>query len=280
MQLKLFKTLWGYTGDVADAVREAVAEGYDGIEAPVPVTAADRARLAALLSDAGLDYIAEIATTGTYVPNRSLSLQDHLDDLARRTAQLQELHPLFITCLGGCDAWPLAESLAFFRQAIGIAGMAGMNISFETHRGRSLFNPWITRQVVEMLPELRLTCDFSHWYVVCEGIQQSEQEIIRQLVPRARHIHGRVGYDQGPQVPDPRSAVYARELEQHLKWWRWIWEQQYKDGCEWTSVTPEFGPDGYDYRNPATGATLIEPGMLNNWMASRLRNEYRKTVEI
>ncbi len=278
MQLKLFKTLWGFTGDYKDAVQSAIQNRFDGIEGAVPDTVAGAEQLATLLADSGLNYIAELATTGTYVPDRSLTIQDHLDDLAIRLTRLKYLRPLFVTCLGGCDSWRLPDSLEFLRRAIELADNANIHISFETHRGRSLFNPWITRQIIDLIPELQITCDFSHWYVVCEGIQASEESIIREVVSHASHIHARVGYDQGPQVPDPRSPLYARELARHLTWWGWIWQQHAAGAREYTTVTSEFGPDGYDYRDSTTGRSLIEPELLNNWMAARLRSEYKHLI--
>lgn len=275
MHLKIFRTLWGYSGDYDAAVEDACQHGFSGIEAPVPATTDQSERLARLLELHQLDYIAEIATTGSYVPDRRLTPEDHINDLAVNLDRLKPLQPVLVTCLGGCDAWPLAQSIDFLARATALADGHDHQISFETHRGRSLFNPWVTRQIVDALPEIRLTCDFSHWYVVCEGLQQTERAIIGSLVENAEHIHCRVGYAQGPQVPDPRSEVYAEELHQHLDWWSAIWQQHHSNRREYTTATPEFGPDGYDYREPSTGKTLIEPDMLNRWMAGRLRNEFK-----
>lgn len=276
MRLKLFKTLWGFKGDYKDAVLSAKQHGFDGLEGPAPATSAAADQFAQLLAEQNLEYIAEIATTGTYIPNRSLAVRDHLQDLDGRLKRLKGLKPLFITCLGGCDAWSREQSLGFLSRAIEIAGNYGHTISFETHRGRSLFNPWITRTIVDIMPELRITCDFSHWCVVCEGLQSGEEEIILSLVKHAEHVHGRIGYDQGAQVPDPRSPLYSRELRRHLKWWQWIWQQHSSEKRAYTTVTPEFGSDGYDYRDPVTGTSLIEPEVLNHWMAGYLREQYQQ----
>jgi len=276
MDLKIFRTMWGYSGDYASAFEYAREHGFAGIEGPVPATISEAELFARLLERYQLDYIAEIATTGSYVPDRRLTLEDHINDLAANLDRLTPLQPVLITCLGGCDAWPLAQSIDFLSRAAALANGYDYQISFETHRGRSLFNPWITRQIVDALPEIRLTCDFSHWYVVCEGLQQTEQAIIASLLDNAEHIHSRVGYAQGPQVPDPRSEVYAIELDQHLGWWNAIWQQHRLQGREYTTATPEFGPDGYDYRDPGTGITLIAPDLLNRWMADRLRSQFKE----
>ncbi|NNE37728.1 MAG: sugar phosphate isomerase/epimerase [Gammaproteobacteria bacterium] len=275
MELKVFMTLWGYTGSIQEAVQHAIDSGYDGIEGPVPGSSEAVNLFGELLESHSLAYIAEIATAGMFVPDRTLPVDDHLADIKHNLERLKPLNPVQVTCLGGCDAWDVEKSAGFFKNAMGLADRFQRNISFETHRGRSLFNPWVTRDICNRIPDLRLTCDFSHWYVVCEGIQPYDESIIRELVPHAQHIHGRVGYDQGPQVPDPRTEIYLKFLQQHLNWWRWIWEHHALAGFESTTMTPEFGTDGYDYRDPVSGECLVEPTILNDWMNYKLRNEYR-----
>lgn len=274
MQLKLFKTLWGFDGSYIDATRQAREQGYDGIEGPVPKSFEEVEQLAELLEQNGLAYIAEVATTGTFIPDRRLSAQAHLDDLQANVERLQRLKPLFITCLGGCDAWEISESISFLRKAGDIAEQADLEISFETHRGRIFFNPWVTQRIVQVLPYLKLTCDFSHWCVVCEGLQETEIDIIKSLLPNAWHIHGRVGYDQGPQVPDPRAPLYQEVLERHCNWWQWIWAEHSRQCRDLTTLTPEFGRDGYEYRDTLAGTALIDVDEINVWLAQNLRTRF------
>lgn len=279
MQLKLFKTLWGFDGSYADAARLAREQDYDGIEGPVPKTPEGVQQLAESLEQNDLAYIAEVATTGTFVPDRRLSPEEHLDDLQDNILRLHNLKPLFITCLGGCDAWEISDSISFLRKAVDIAEQAGLAISFETHRGRIFFNPWITQRIIQVLPNLKLTCDFSHWCVVCEGLQETEADIIRSLSANAWHIHGRVGYDQGPQVPDPRVPLYLNDLEKHYEWWRWIWNAHVRQGKNITTVTPEFGRDGYEYRDTAGGLPMVDISEINYWLAMELRVRFQNQAE-
>ena len=271
--------MWGFTGGYAEAVKSAKQQGYDGLEGPVPASRRELDVLTELLAANCLHFIAEIATTGTYVPDRSLPMRSHLDHLRDDLQRCVSLKPLFVTCLGGCDAWPAADSLEFFHRAIDLAENCNLIISFETHRGRSLFNPWITRDIVTKLPEMKLTCDFSHWHVVCEGLQRTEEAIIQSLLTNAWHIHGRVGHDQGPQVPDPSSAPYLAYLRQYTRWWQWIWQEHKRMGKAYTSVTPEFGPDGYGYRDIEYGKPLVDVDKLNSWLAGHLRSEFTRPPE-
>ena len=121
---------------------------------------------------------------------------------------------------------------------------------------------------------MRLTCDFSHWCVVCEGLQDTETDIIRSLLANAWHIHGRIGYDQGPQVPDPRTPLYQHDLEKHYEWWQWIWNEHERQGKRMTSLTPEFGLDGYEYRDASEGLPLIKVDEVNQWLGRNLRSRF------
>ena len=169
-ELQFFKTLWGHEGSFAQACERAVAAGFAGIEGPAPADRAQADQWRELLRRHDLRYIAEITTAGSYVPQRDATLAQHLDDLAAKLRASVYLEPEFVTCLGGCDAWPESQSRAFFEGAMTLADEYAVTISFETHRGRSLFTPWVTERLCQELPEMKLTCDFSHWCVVCERL--------------------------------------------------------------------------------------------------------------
>jgi hypothetical protein len=42
---------------------------------------------------------------------------------------------------------------------------------------------------------------------------------IELAIERAEHVHARVGYPEGPQVPNPRVAEWEQALQKHLYWW-------------------------------------------------------------
>src|SRR5581483_2050361 len=168
MELHIFKTLWGHTGSFYDAIDACCEHGFDGVEGQAPTSIAERHEFRARLNDAGLEYIAEICTAGSYVPQRHATPAEHLESLRRQAAAAGECQPLFLTVIAGCDAWSVGQSVDFFGNAIAIGDELGISLSFETHRSRSLFNPWTTYEILQQAPALRLTCDFSHWCVVCE----------------------------------------------------------------------------------------------------------------
>ncbi len=279
MELKLFKTLWGFDGDYLKAVEEAVGDGYDGIEGPAPGDAVVRNEFAAALKEAGLDYIQEICTGGDYVPDRKASVTEHLSAFEKGFVAGAELLPLLVTSMAGCDAWPESQSIEFFQQGMVMAEDQGLTLCYETHRSRTLFNPWVTQRIVEALPEIRLTADFSHWCVVCERLVDTELDVINAVAGNIHHVHARVGYDQGPQVPHPAAAEYRDALAAHQRWWEIIWTRQQERGYRLSTMTPEFGPDGYLHQLPFTRAPVAELREINRWMATTERDHFKHYSE-
>jgi len=275
MEQKLFKTLWGFDGDYLKAIDEALVDGFDGIEGPAPADAAVRREFASALRRNKLLYIQEICTGGDYVPQRHATPQQHLNDLQESLARGTELEPLQITSMAGCDAWSESQSVQFFADAMALAeGHAA--ISFETHRSRSLFNPWSTQRIVVELPQMRLTADFSHWCVVCERLMDSELDVIEAIVMNIHHVHARVGYEQGPQVPHPAAPEYGYALSAHQRWWELIWRAQCGRGVTMTTMTPEFGPDGYLHLLPFTAMPVADLREINRWMANTERGHFSR----
>jgi len=274
MKLKLFKTLWGHGGSLDEAIAECRETGLAGLEGPAPVDMTGQREFHAKLADAGLDYIAEICTGGSYVPDRQLSPHRHLESLHRKAEAALACRPLFFTVIAGCDAWVVSQSVEFLGAANRLAAELGVTASFETHRSRSFFNPWQTRDILQQLPALKLTCDYSHWCVVCERLIDTEPEILKLCAARAHHVHARVGYDQGPQVPHPAAPLYQEALAAHERWWSQIWQSQQDRGYSVTTMTPEFGPDGYLQSHPFTGTPVAELPGINAWMARRQRQRF------
>lgn len=264
MQLQLFKTLWGHTGTLADAADQAVAAGCIGLEGNADSLPHDELHLA--LQSRGLRYIQEIVTAGNYVPRRHDTVEQHIADVERQLQLGQSLQPQQVTIIGGCDAWSLEQSVRFFGESQEIAARMDITCSFETHRSRSLFNPWITLAILERLPELRLTCDFSHWVVVLERQLDDDWDAVLEVAKHAHHIHARVGYDQGPQVPHPAAPEFASALDSHQRYWEAIWSAQRAAGYAVTTMTPEFGPDGYLHTLPFTRQPVADLWEINGWM--------------
>ena len=261
MKLRLFRHLWGVTGTWEESFPRIQAAGYHGIETGVPAPA-DRDRFRHLLDQYRFDFIPMIFTSGATVADHAQSFRDQV-------AAAQAWRPRLITAHTGSDAWSEADSRQFYQDAVQIEADAGLPIAHETHRARVFYNPWITSRMLNEFDTLKLCCDFSHWVCVCSRLLDDQIEIIRHAADRCIHIHARVGYDQGPQVPDPRAPEYQSFLEAHERWWRMIWDAQAQRGDKISTLTPEFGPPGYLHTLPYTNVPVADLWEICNWQAQR-----------
>jgi hypothetical protein len=275
MNLKLFKTLWGHSGSYAAAADATIQAGFHGFEGPVPVDVERKAEFLDTLESRNLDFIAEISTTGFAVPDPGSSVSDHLDAFERILVRSMEAKPIFYSSMAGSDLWEFRDSVDFFTRAWEIAQKYGVRVGFETHRSRSLFHPIISKNLLAETPPIELTIDFSHWCNVCERLVLDElPDVLALCAKRVLHIQPRIGYDQGAQVPDTRAPMYQHFVEAHVRWWRALWKGQEKRGFQTVTMTPEFGPDGYQQVYPYTQKPVADLWELNVWTGRLMEREF------
>lgn len=280
MKATLFKTVWGHEGSFAEAIELAREAGFEGMEAPAPLDTGERSEFFKELADEEMGWIAEVSTCtkdGLFVPDPGHCSADHLDSLEDGVIRSIEGSPLFVNTMGGYDAWSFEEAMKFHEGVLELEVLYGIGISVETHRGRYSSNPWLMRDVLKRLPELKITCDFSHWCVVTERlILDEEEEILQLAAEHAHHIQPRVGYGQGPQVPDPRAPEYLYAVQAHERWWDVVWDSMAKRDFKQVTMTPEFGPDGYLQAAPFTQVPVADLWEVNRWIGDRLKKRFEE----
>ncbi|KAM6482104.1 hypothetical protein HDV62DRAFT_390947 [Trichoderma sp. SZMC 28011] len=150
------------------------------------------------------------------------------------------------------DDWNIEESIKFYEGTIKIDRELDVSgfVCHETHRSRSLFSPWVTRLILEAVPELRLTADFSHWMVVGERLLddgEGDRTTMEAIVPHVSHIHTRVGTTQATQCPAPTHPDFDRERFCYERLWGNILKYQFKKNGPDALITfvPEYGPFPY-----------------------------------
>ena len=93
--------------------------------------------------------------------------------------------------------------------------------------------------------------------------------MLKEVARACRHIHARVGYEQGPQAPDPRAPEYARALRLHEAWWKAIEDAQAAAGTPQLLFEPEHGTDGYQQRLPFSTVETADIWAVNAWLRER-----------
>jgi sugar phosphate isomerase/epimerase len=269
-------SLWGFNGDLAAASALARCHGFDGLEAnpchPALVALEPRT-VAQQLAEAGQVLVLEVLTGGDYVPRLDCTPEEHLAELEEQLTLAPAFAPLRITVLSGSDSWPWAVQERFWRRALELAAACPLPVSFETHRSRSFYSPWLMGSYLEAFPELRLTADLSHWCAVAERLLTPELEPIQAIASRVDHIHARVGHAQGPSVSHPFAPEWAEALDAHRRCWQLFVQRRSELSQGPFTITPEFGPDGYLPLLPFTRQPVADLLEINAAMAAWLRRQ-------
>jgi hypothetical protein len=257
MKLLVFRSLWGMEG-TPQAMLDRIAQGgFDGVEGvPVGIGPAEYRKM---LGDRGLRLAVCIYA-------------DDVGGFARQMETLCRYEPMRIISHSGLDAMTRDQGCAFFEQALSVQARAGVEVGHETHRGRLLFTPWDAMYYLQKFPALKINADFSHWVNVCARLPDDQAPALALACGRAINIHGRVGYEEGPQVPDPSAPEYARHLAWHEAQWTAIRKAHEQTRSEYITFTPEYGPPGYMHTLPHTQAPVADLWKVCLWGAQRIRH--------
>ncbi|MFA9219369.1 MAG: sugar phosphate isomerase/epimerase family protein [Sphingomonadaceae bacterium] len=271
MQIQIFAPHWG-SNELAPQVfiDQVKAAGFDGIEMSLPLDPVARQDWTDRITAAGLGLIAQQWETVFH------------SDFEAHCAALEELlhnacaaRPLHVNSHTGKDWYTLAENRALLELAERISAQHGVPIVHEIQRSRFSGHPMLLQPYLELMPQLLLTADLSHWCVACESLLEDQPQTLARTLPHVRHIHARVGHAQGPQVADFRAPESAAALNAHLGWWDEILRLRRAAGAKRMTITPEFGPVPYTQTLPYTLKEVSNAWELNVAMLELLRSRYQ-----
>lgn len=268
-ELKIFATNWGFDGTMDVFCAKAKKEGYDGIENWWPGTAEEQQEMFDAVKKHQLDLaIIWGADEGNYTEHAA-TFKKTVELIARQKNQ----QPIYINLHSGRDYFSFEENEKLVEHAAGLSKETGIPIYHETHRGRIMFAAHVTNTFIKKHPELKLTLDISHWCNVHESLLENQQAAVAAALERTEHIHARVGYQEGPQVADPRAPEWKYAADAHFAWWDKVVERKKKAGERLTMLT-EFGPPLYMQTLPYTLQPLSNQWEINVYMLKLLRQRY------
>jgi sugar phosphate isomerase/epimerase len=267
MRIIYGKTNWECQELSLEAFMARVLEhGFDAAELYIPNLKVPPSEIAALTSQYGLEFIADIATEGA-------TPSEHQESLARYADYALETGAILINAHTGRDFFPFSDNVRLFELGLEIAEKNCIPFAHETHRSRALYSAIETRRYLEALPELAINADFSHWMNVHESDLRDQPENVSLAIERAIHIHARVGHEEGPQVNDPRAPEWAGHLANHIDLWQRIADTRQARQADMLTITPEFGPIPYVPTMPYTQEPLADIWEVNVFMKDILKEK-------
>lgn len=267
MQIKIFSPLWGHEHlDIADFVHKIKTAGYDGLETWLPEDKQERHRL--------LDNVErqELLLITHQHQARGADFQDFKVSFLHYLELSAEGHPLLINSHTGKDSFSFEQNLELVDLAAGFSAKKGLPVAHEIHRGRYTFHPAVLQPYLDKRPGLLLTADLSHWVNVTESFLADFAGTLGEAIQRTRHIHARIGFEEGPQVPDPRAPEWQPAVNTFFDWW----DRIVKARNTIQTFTTEFGPPPYLPTIPFSNQPVADQFEINCYMKDQLRLRYGK----
>ncbi|GAA4319967.1 sugar phosphate isomerase/epimerase family protein [Compostibacter hankyongensis] len=271
MKIKILCAFWGHEHldqkVFMDQVRDA---GYDGFDTWVPEDAGLKKQL--------FDYLQqhEMHIVTHQHQARGDTFEEFKRSFLRNLAICAEPGPLLINSHTGRDYFSREQNLELLDLAQEFSEKNGIVIAHETHRGRIGYSPQMTADLFAANNAYQLTADLSHWVCVTESFLENFQEILSEAIDRSVHIHARVGYQEGPQVPDPRAPEWKHAVDHFVAWWDRIVALNAERKRDILPVTTEFGPKPYMPAIPFTGEPVADLFEVNCYMKDMLNERYAR----
>lgn len=265
-KILFFQTDWGNTLPMDAFLAKAKAAGYDGVELWMPTGEDKKKSLKEGLKKYELEVIFLHGTA------RNLPFEEALRVYELGLQEILAWNPVKVNSHTGNDFWPSEQNLAFIALGDRYAKQVGIPVLHETHRGRFSYTLPESVAMLRKFPNLKYTLDVSHWMVVHERLLTESDPLLQEIFPAVDHIHARVGFAEGPQVPNPAAPEWKNEVKAHLDIWEKIIRSQ--TGKVFT-VTTEFGPPPYMATVPFTNQPLADQWEANVWMMNALKSRFQ-----
>jgi sugar phosphate isomerase/epimerase len=267
MEIKFFCPHWGSSHlDFKLFLKQVKNAGYDGVEMSLPANTAEKNLIHKMIRDNDLILIAQHWETVTN------DFDAHKIEYRKRLVNLATVTPLFVNSQTGKDYFSFNQNAELIEIATEISQKYGVKIIHETHRGKFSFAAHVTADYLQKLPHLRLALDISHWCNVAESYLVDQQDAVSLAILRTDHIHSRVGFPEGPQIPDPRVSEWKEALQVHVGWWKRVVERKISEGQALFTISPEFGPFPYMTMLPFTRQPISNQWELNVFMKNLLKS--------
>jgi hypothetical protein len=271
MKIKILSPQWGHEHlPLHSFLDKITAAGYDGVDTWIPLQKNNKRLL--------FDYLQQHQMYMVSHQHRAegSTFKKFKTSFIKNLYECAEPGPLLINSHTGRDYFTFAQNLELVDAAREFSAKTGIEVAHETHRGRLGYSPQMISDFFVVRPEFRITADFSHWVCVTESMLENFTAIVNEGIKRSCCIHARVGFEQGPQVADPRAGECAYAVNKFLSWWDQIVLANNQSGRNILPITTEFGPEPYMPKAPFSNKPLADQFEINCYMKDLLVNRYHQ----
>lgn len=217
-ELRVYQSLWATElrrpgvperpfAERFDAVKAA---GYDGLA--VDLGALDLATARTLAREFARTGLASLVT----------AFPRSIEGLRPALQFAKEIGAPFVIVVGQVMPLAVADMVPVVRDWLQLAAAESMPIQFETHRNCITNDLFTTLQLLEAVPQMRLSADLSHYVVDREMMQPIDatlQGYVQRVLERSDSFQGRIATRNQVQVPInfPQHRAWR---DSFVGWWR------------------------------------------------------------
>jgi hypothetical protein len=200
-----------------------------------------------------------------------------IEDLRPALHLAKDIGSPFVVVVGQVMPIKLDDMVEVIRQWLQMSAEEGMPIQFETHRNCITNDLYTMLQLIEIIPEMRLAADLSHYVVdreMMQPITAEYQAMMRTVLSRSDSFQGRVGTRNQVQVPIG-FPQHKKWLDTFVDWWTFglaEWKARARADDEVIFLS-ELGPreyamtgaDGEEFSDRRQEALIIRQIVTDIW---------------
>jgi hypothetical protein len=218
MVLRVYQSLWATELRRPGVPERPAAERFDRVrEAGFDGMAID---LGAMDIVAARALVPEFARTG--LNGLLTAFPRSIEELRPALFLAKDIGSPFVIVVGKVMPLAVVDMAEVVRAWLAISKEEGVPIQFETHRNCITNDLFSTLLLLDVLPEMRLSADLSHYVVdreMMQPISADYQAYIGRILERSDSFQGRVANRCQVQLPlhFPQHRVW---IDTFLEWWR------------------------------------------------------------
>jgi len=223
--LQVFQSLWGMElrsphqreASPQEHFQKIAAAGFDGV--CIDPSAAEIPRMMPLLDLYREHGLGCMVNAFPYTP----------DDMQPIMAMAKQFDAAIVNVISGVMPLRPEEGVDLVRRWLAEAADIELPLLFETHRDSLLNDLYFTVQLMDLVPEMRLCADLSHFVVERElrwPVPQREAQMITAVLDRSDCFQGRIASREQVQVPiafpqhQDWVATFRAWWKQGMRAWR------------------------------------------------------------